>query len=83
MIRLQQKIHAIIRMGEESRYIAECIEISVATQGLTLYEVSANLVEAVSLHLEGENPAEFGLVALPSLSVSLEPLGTIALTSSL
>ncbi|MGB7414314.1 MAG: type II toxin-antitoxin system HicB family antitoxin [Thermosynechococcaceae cyanobacterium] len=72
MIHLQQNIHAIIRSGEEQGYLAECMEISVVTQGLTLDEVSQNLSEAVSLHLEGENPAEFGLVDQPSLAVTFE-----------
>ncbi|MGH2415665.1 MAG: type II toxin-antitoxin system HicB family antitoxin, partial [Microcystaceae cyanobacterium] len=44
----------------------------VVTQGDTLDEVAHNLVEAVSLHLEGEDPTEFGLVANPSLIVTLE-----------
>lgn len=69
---LQQNIHAIIRLGEEGGYFAECIEISVVTQGKTLDEVSQNLVEAVSLHLDGEDPTEFGLTAKPSLSVMFE-----------
>lgn len=72
MSQLQQNIHAIIRVGEESGYIAECIEISVVTQGQTLDETSQNLAEAVSLHLEDENPADFGLVAQPSLAVTFE-----------
>ncbi|PNW39471.1 UNVERIFIED_CONTAM: hypothetical protein BEN50_15340 [Euhalothece sp. KZN 001] len=69
---LQQNIHAIIRSGEEGGYFAECLEISVVTQGKTLDEVSQKLVEAVSLHLDGEEPAEFGLMAKPSLSVTFE-----------
>ena len=72
MSRLQQSIHAIIRPGEEDGYFAECVEISVVTQGATLDEVSQNLVEAVSLHLEDEDPTEFGLVAQPSLTVTFE-----------
>jgi predicted RNase H-like HicB family nuclease len=72
VIPLQQNIHAIIRPGEEGGYLAECIEIAVVTQGTTLDEISANLSEAVSLHLEDENPADFGLVARPSLVVSFE-----------
>ena len=72
MSRLQQSIHAIIRPGEEEGYFAECVEISVVTQGMTLDEISQNLVEAVSLHLEGEDPTEFGLVAQPSLAVTFE-----------
>ncbi len=72
MSHLQQNIHVIIRAGDERGYFAECIEIPVVTQGMTLDEVSQNLVEAVSLHLEGEDPSEFGLVAEPSLSVTFE-----------
>jgi predicted RNase H-like HicB family nuclease len=37
------------------------------TQGDTLDEVVHNLGEAVALHLEGEDSAEFGLVTKPSL----------------
>lgn len=69
---LQQNIHAYIRLDEEESYVAECMEIAVVTQGKTLDEVSQNLVEAVSLHLDGEDPAEFGLVAQPSLAVTFE-----------
>jgi predicted RNase H-like HicB family nuclease len=72
VIQLQQNIHAIIRSGEQGGYLAECIEIAVVTQGITLDEISQNLSEAVSLHLEDENPADFGLVARPSLVVSFE-----------
>ncbi|PNW33839.1 UNVERIFIED_CONTAM: hypothetical protein BEN50_18540 [Euhalothece sp. KZN 001] len=59
MNHLQQNIHAIIRPGDEGGYVAECLEISVVTQGKTLDQISHNLIEAVSLHLEGENPADF------------------------
>jgi predicted RNase H-like HicB family nuclease len=69
VIHLRQNVHAIIRPGEEGGYLAECIEIAVVTQGITLDEISQNLAEAVSLHLEDENPANFGLVARPSLVV--------------
>lgn len=72
MNQLQQNIHVIIIPGEEGGYFAECMEISVVTQGKTLDEVSQNLVEAVSLHLDGEDPAEFGLISKPCLSVTFE-----------
>ncbi len=52
---LQHTIKAVIRPGEQSGFVAECVEIPVVTQGATLDEVSANLREAVSLHLEGED----------------------------
>ncbi len=69
MIKLQQNIKAFIRPGEQRGFVAECLEISVVTQGETLDEVARNLLEAVSLHLEGEDAAEFGLVASPSVIV--------------
>ena len=69
---LQHTIKAVIRPGEESGFVAECLEIPVVTQGTTLDEVSANLREAVALHLDGENLAELGLVASPSIIVTLE-----------
>ena len=58
-------------------YVAECHEIAVVTQGKTLDQTIDNLKEAVALHLEGEDPAEFDLIANPSLLVTLElePLG--------
>lgn len=71
-IRLQQNIHALIRYGERSGYVAECTEIAVVTQGETLDQVVSNLQEAVSLHLEDEDLADFGLVAQPTILISLE-----------
>ena len=69
---LQHTIKAVIRPGEQSGYVAECLEIAVVTQGATLDEVTANLKEAVELHLEGENPADWGLVARPTLLITFE-----------
>jgi predicted RNase H-like HicB family nuclease len=57
---MQKTIKAFIHKSE-SYYVAECVGISVVTQGKTLDETIANLQEAVSLHLEGEDPADFGL----------------------
>ncbi len=69
---LQHTIKAIVRRGEESGYVAECVEIAVITQGQTLDEVTRNLQEAVALHLEGEDPATFGLAPNPTLLVTME-----------
>ena len=51
---LQRTIKAVIRPGDQSGYVAECVEIPVVTQGATLDEVTQNLREAVELHLAGE-----------------------------
>lgn len=69
---LQHNIKAVVRPGVESGYVAECVEVSVVTQGQTLDEVMRNLQEAVALHLEGENPADFGLAENPRLLVTME-----------
>ncbi len=68
---MQRTIKAFVRKGDTS-YVAECLEISVVTQGKTLDETVANLEEAVALHLEGEAPADFGLSPDPTLLVTLE-----------
>lgn len=68
---MQRTIKAFVRRGE-THYVAECLEISVVTQGKTLDETIANLQEAVALHLEGEDPAEFGLAPNPVLLVTME-----------
>lgn len=52
--------------------MAECTEIAVVTQGQSLDQVVSNLKEAVSLHLEGENLADFGLMPQPTILISLE-----------
>lgn len=42
---------------EEDWYVAQCLEIDVASQGANLDEALANLAEAVELHLEEvDNP---------------------------
>ena len=69
---LQHTIKAVVRQGEQSGYIAECLEIPVVTQGRTLDEVTRNLREAVELHLEGEDLAELGLARSPSILVTFE-----------
>jgi predicted RNase H-like HicB family nuclease len=68
---LSPHIHAVIYRGDESGYVAECREIAVITQGQTLDEVTANLSEAVALHLEDEDPQQFGLTAQPTLHLEI------------
>ena len=68
---MRKSIKAFVYKGD-THYIAECMEIAVVTQGKTLDETIANLEEAVSLHLEGEDPADFDLAPNPSLLVTME-----------
>jgi len=71
-MRLQHTIKAVIRPGEQSGYVAECVEIPVVTQGVTLDETVSNLCEAVGLHLEGETLADLGLAANPTVVITME-----------
>lgn len=52
-MRLTAAIHQ-----EGSGYVARCPEADVASQGETLEEARANLIEAVELHYEGEDLSE-------------------------
>ncbi len=74
---LQRNIKAVIRPGEESGYVAECLEVAVVTQGVTLDEVMRNLQEAVALHLEGEDLAALGLEASATIVATIE-LGAVS-----
>jgi predicted RNase H-like HicB family nuclease len=53
---------------EEDWYVAQCLEVDVASQGLTIPEALSNLAEAVELYL-----AE---VSEPQLHVTATPLVT-------
>jgi predicted RNase H-like HicB family nuclease len=72
MPELRQNITATIRRGDESGFIGECLEVAVVTQGATVDETIENLRGAVALHLDGEDPADFGLRDCPTLLVTIE-----------
>ena len=65
-------IKAMIYKGEESGFVAECVELPVVTQGRTLDELMINLREAISLHLKGEDLRELGFAANPPILVNFE-----------
>ena len=67
----RRTIQARIFRGE-TKYIAECIDLAVVTEGYTLDEVAANLREAIGLHLEGEDLAELDLVEDPAVVAMME-----------
>lgn len=68
---MRKIIQAHIYKGD-SQFVAECIDLPVVTQGQTLDEVTKNLREAIALHLEGEDLAQFGLAENPSILASIE-----------
>jgi len=56
----------------DTHYIAQGIGLAIVTQAKTLDELTKNILEATSLHLEGENLADFGLSPSPSILVNFE-----------
>ena len=56
----------------ESLYVAECLDLPVVTQAATLDELAANIKEAIALHLEGEDLADFDLEGAPAIIASFE-----------
>lgn len=71
-MQLQHTIKVVVRSGEQSGYVAECVEIPVVTQGNSLDDTVANLREAVQLHLEDEDLADLGLAPNPTLVLTME-----------
>ena len=67
----RRTIQARIFRGE-TKYVADCIDLPVVTEGDTLDEVAANLREAIALHLEGEDLAELGFVDDPAIVATME-----------
>jgi len=64
-------IHVVVRRSA-GLYVAEALELAVVTQGRSLDELLKNLRQAIRLHLEGEDPARFGLSASPRITVTYE-----------
>ncbi|WP_204368979.1 type II toxin-antitoxin system HicB family antitoxin [Methylocucumis oryzae] len=65
-------IKAHIHQGEQTGFVAECVELPIVTQGQTLDEVTENLREAISLHLEGEDLAKLGFAPNPPIVINYE-----------
>ena len=61
----------------EKKYVAECLDLAVVTEGETLDEVTANIREAIGLHLEGEDLEALGLANDPTVLATTE-LDTVA-----
>jgi predicted RNase H-like HicB family nuclease len=57
--------------GGESKYVAECMDLPVVTRGDTLDEVTANIREAIGLHLEDEGLAELGISPDPTIVATI------------
>jgi predicted RNase H-like HicB family nuclease len=68
---MKRTIQVRIFRGER-QYVAECLDLPVVTEASTLDELTANIQEAISLHLEGENLEELGFAANPTILATME-----------
>ena len=48
------------------------LDLPIVTQAATLDELAANIREAISLHLEGENLADLGFSDDPTILATME-----------
>ncbi len=65
-------IQIILYPGNESGYVAECVNLQVVTHGQTIDDTVKNIKEALALHFEDEDPEEIGLSPNAPLIVSME-----------
>jgi predicted RNase H-like HicB family nuclease len=68
---MKRTIQVRIFRGEQ-KYVAECPDLPVVTEAATLDELAANIREAISLHLEGEDLAAMGLSDDPTILATME-----------
>ena len=68
---MKRTIQVRIFRGEH-QYVAECLDLPVVTQAPTLDELTANIQEAIALHLEGEDLSELGLATDPTILATME-----------
>ena len=68
---MKKTIQVRISRGDKF-YVAECLDLPVVTQAVTLDELAVNMREAIALQLEGEDPADFGIAPDPSILAIFE-----------
>lgn len=68
---MKKIIHFKLFKGEKF-YVAECIDLPIVTQGMTLDETMDNIMEALQLHLEGEDLNELNILPNPAISVNFD-----------
>jgi predicted RNase H-like HicB family nuclease len=56
----------------ERQFVAECLDLPLVTQAATLDELAFNIREAIGLHLEGEDLADLGFSADPTILATME-----------
>jgi predicted RNase H-like HicB family nuclease len=49
------------------QYVAECLDLPVVAEAPTLDELTSNIHESISLHLEGQSLEELGFADNPTI----------------
>ena len=68
---MKRTIQVRISRGDR-QFVAECLDLPVVTQALTLDELALNIREAIGLHLEGEDLAALGFSPNPTILATME-----------
>jgi predicted RNase H-like HicB family nuclease len=68
---MKRTIQVRIFRGEQ-QFVAECLDLPVVTEAPTLDELTANIQEAIALHLEGEDLQELGFASNPTILATME-----------
>jgi predicted RNase H-like HicB family nuclease len=71
MIYMKKIIHFLISKGE-TKYVADCFELPIVTQGETLDETVSNIKEALYLHLEDEDLESISISPSPAISINID-----------
>jgi len=69
--KMKRTIQVRIFRGEQ-QYVAECLDLPVVTEAPTLDQLTANIQEAIALHLEGENLEDLGFADNPTILATME-----------
>lgn len=68
---MKRTIQVRISRGEH-QFVAECLDLPIVTQALTLDELTENIREAIGLHLQGEDLNALGLAPNPTILATME-----------
>jgi predicted RNase H-like HicB family nuclease len=71
------RLNVVVSRTEGSElYVAQCVEVDVASQGTTVDEALANVQEALELYFEGEDDAPVPAPAIAELRSVEIPLAS-------
>jgi predicted RNase H-like HicB family nuclease len=68
---MKRTIQVRISRGDRL-FVAECLDLPVVTQAVTLDELASNIREGIGLHLEGEDLVALGFSANPTILATME-----------